>query len=572
MMIDLILFSGELYIQYIVFYLYFYLAGRALVILLSRFSSKSYFIPDTILEIKSNILYPILGLIFVGNILVLLNYFIPLGSLAVKVILIIILMPNLLHVKNKSHIKSYLSVNNFFYFLVIPGVLLISSSDINFHYDAAYYHLNNQNWLRESNLIFGFVNIFWPFGMSSIYEYISSILWLEETMIYLHFLSLMFIHFLYSFLFFNIFSSKNLVFKNGSLLFIIFSILDNFGFSGGRNGFIYIQEVGKQDIAVAILLSIGAVTSLYQFKKKSIDPLDILTLSLITLFIVQIKVSGVYIFYLYTILLIYIIYRKKMEMKQLLFYQIPAILFGIIWLIRTYLMTGCLIFPVSLTCINNFQWYVLGSTEKIEAYTSETSFAYLDYFKSPDLTFIDWFNNFFNSENYSVFSEYYKSVYSNFLISLIIVLVIKFVIFNNKKNSNNFNLALTSYIIFSLLYLILYGPIPRYTIGILCTIILVLGFYSKEPKYKINKPVVYLFFLISLGLLPRLNSYNSFIDNKNIALFNPQVENNISIDISSIQWEQPIEADRCWINLNCRFEEGSISITKENFFYVATKD
>ena len=117
-MIDLILFSGELYTQYIVFYLYFYLAGRALVILLSRFSSKSYFIPDTILEIKSNILYPILGLIFVGNILVLLNYFIPLGSLTVKVILIIILMPNLLHVKNKSHIKSYLSVNNFFYFLV----------------------------------------------------------------------------------------------------------------------------------------------------------------------------------------------------------------------------------------------------------------------------------------------------------------------------------------------------------------------------------------------------------------------------------------------------------------------
>jgi hypothetical protein len=69
-----------------------------------------------------------------------------------------------------------------------------------------------------------------------------------------------------------------------------------------------------------------------------------------------------------------------------------------------------------------------------------------------------------------------------------------------------------------------------------------------------------------------LNSYNSFINNKNIALFNPQVENNISIDISSIQWEQPIEADRCWINLNCRFEEGSISLTKENFFYVATKD
>ena len=428
-MIDFVLFSGELYIRYIALFFYFLLAGRGLVILLSKFISNSYIIPEKILETRSHIMYPIFGMIYIGNILVLLNYVLPLGSSIVKIFLTVTLMPNLLNTQKKINIKNKLTLNNFFYFLFIPGVLLISSSDINFHYDAAYYHLNNQNWLRESNLIVGFVNIFWPFGMSSIYEYISSILWFKNSLIYLHFLSLMFIHFLYAFLFFQIFSSKNMFLKNGSVLLLIFSILDNFGFSGGRNGFIYIQEVGKQDIAVAILLLVCAITTLYQFKKDTIDGMDLVSLSLIVLFIFQIKVSGVYIIYLYAILLIFIIYKNKMEFKQLFLYQAPAILLGIMWIIKNYLMTGCFIFPISLTCKNNFEWYVIGSTEKIEEYTTATSFAFLEYFNSSELTFINWFNDFFNSANYSVFSEYYKSVYSNFLISLAAIFFIKIIFF-----------------------------------------------------------------------------------------------------------------------------------------------
>lgn len=568
-MIEFLIFSSGIYLKYITFFIYFLLAGRAQIILLSKFIYGSYSIPETILELKSHLTYPIFGMIFVGNFLVLLNYFFPLATTTVEIVLIILLIPNLLVGQAKLDIKNKINLNNFFYFFIIPSVLLISSADINFHYDAAYYHLNNQNWLRESNLIFGFVNIFWPFGMSSIYEYISSILWFERTLIYLHFLSILFIHFFYSFLFFNIFSSKNIFLKNGSLLLIIFSILDNFGFSGGRNGYIYIQEVGKQDIAVGILLSIAAITMLYQFKKKTIFPIDLISLSLISLFIVQIKVSGVYIFYLYSILLIYIIYKKKIEIKSLLIYQLPALLFGIIWIIKNYLMTGCFVFPVSFTCLNNFDWYVVGSTEKIENYTSATSFAYLDYFKNPDLSFVDWFNNFFNSENYSVFSEYYKSVYLNFLISFLLIILIKKVFFNNEENLTSFSLILISYVGFSLLYLVLYGPIPRYTIGILCTIILFIGFYTKEPKLNINKSIMYILFLISIGLLPRLNSYSSFLENKNIALFDPRTENNVPVIISDIEWEKPEEADRCWININCRFEDNELSLTKGKIFYKA---
>ena len=33
--------------------------------------------------------------------------------------------------------------------------------------------------------------------------------------------------------------------------------------------------------------------------------------------------------------------------------------------------------------------------KRVEAYTSSTSFAFLEYFLNPEQNFIDWFNDFF---------------------------------------------------------------------------------------------------------------------------------------------------------------------------------
>ena len=95
--------------------------------------------------------------------------------------------------------------NDFKYFIFtyifINLILLITSFNISFHYDAGFYHLNHQNWLRNSNIIFGFVNIYWPYGIGSIYEYISAALWFDRTFILLHFVNLILygfsIHFLH---------------------------------------------------------------------------------------------------------------------------------------------------------------------------------------------------------------------------------------------------------------------------------------------------------------------------------------------------------------------------------------
>ncbi len=570
-MIDLIFFSLETYSKYLFFYIYLYFAGRSLLSLLIKLFLKNSKLPNILLETKANIFYPILGILFVGNILILCNFFIPLKSNIIIVLLLLLLTPNLFVMNSKINVKKQISINNFFYFVFIPAVLLISSSDINFHYDAAYYHLNNQNWLRESNLVIGFVNIFWPFGMSSIYEYLSSILWLEGSFIFLHFLSLIFIHFFYSFIYFQVFSSKIYFLRNGSILLLFFSILDNFGFQGGRNGFIYIQEVGKQDIPVAILLAVLSFLIVYQFKKDKIEILDLVSISLISLFIIQLKVSGVYIFYLYLLLIIFILKKNILKIKKLIIYQTPLFLFSFIWLLKNYLTTGCLIFPLSLTCKNNFDWYVSGSTERVEEYTTSTSFAYMEYFLDVNLSFSSWFRDFFFSETFAVFSNYYRSVYLNFLISLVLIFLIKIFLFKNSNIRDNFIFIPISYLFISITYLIFFGPIPRYTIGVICTFILFLGFTTNMFRFPISKYFLYTIFFISIGLLPRINSYINFIENKNIALVDPRDGVEINQDISNIFWVKPESGDRCWIDLNCTMEEGEVVIDLSHFYKKAYK-
>ena len=193
---------------------------------------------------------------------------------------------------NKNIIKVVENKNLFsaFIYILIPSILVISTFDINFNYDAGYYHLLHQNWLRSSNLIIGMVNIFWPLGMSSIYEYISAILWFDTSFVLLHFLNLYFIHFFYLFISDNLINSKNNILRNVSVFMLIYSLIDNFGVGGGRNGFLYIQGVGKQDITVGVLFFYLSIIILLKIKEKNISQTELIILSFIIFLIYQIKV------------------------------------------------------------------------------------------------------------------------------------------------------------------------------------------------------------------------------------------------------------------------------------------
>jgi hypothetical protein len=538
---------------YLIFYLYFYLSGRSLNIILLNFF-KIEKMPENILFIKSSIFYPILGTFFTGNLLILINFFIPLKSFIVVILLISTLIPNITRFEKNTF---SVSIENFIMYLIIPFILIMSLYNTGWHYDAGFYHLNHQNWLRESQMVIGFINVHWAFGMSSIYEYLSSILWFDISFKYLHFLNILFIHFFYISLFSHIVYSKEKILKNGAFFLLLFSLLDNIGMNGGRNGFIYIQGVTKQDTTVAILFLVTVRAIFIYLNKKEINKLDFSILCMISLFVIQIKLSSVSLVILILLLMFITLKNKLLKTSDLIKYTTPGLIFSSIWIIKQFLTTGCFIYPVNMTCLNNFKWYEVGSTAEYESITRGSSYS-LPYY---DFNLIGWSKYFFSF-------EINKTVFTNFALSILLLSL--FFIFLANKNKDITVLPMLFFIIFNVIYLINYGPTPRYTMGTFLIIISIFGFLTKDLKFNMSKTLIYLLILISVSSLVRLSSYSSFINQDySGGLFDPRPDSTYFEQRNG--YLKPTEGDQCWINIDCTMSTHQINVDKESYFPTAER-
>ena len=561
-MIYNILFNfGINFFKYSALYLYFFLAGRSLLLIINKLLLDNKKIPTQVLNLNSQIISPIIGILFSANILVLIHFFIELKNIWTFIILGFLLLPNLYDYDLK--VFSNIKLVNLFYYVVIPGILIISVSDISFNYDAGYYHLLHQNWLRESNLIFGMVNIFWPFGMSSIYEYLSSVLWFDKSFVLLHFLNIIFIHFFYLFISENIFFPKFKHVRIISYLILIYSLIDNFGIQGGRNGFLSIQGVTKQDTSVAVLVVFVSLSIFNNLKIKKTVKLDMIILSLLILFLFQIKVSSVIVFYLYLIFLYTLIKEKDFTISSVAFLHLPAIFFGLISVIKSYITTGCLIFPLNLTCKNTFDWYIEGSTISYEGITKYASLAF-----NNETNFIDWIQEVGSF-------EYNRTVFINFVFSLIFIVVLSKIFLEKDNPTKSFNYTVFSYIFFYILYLIYFGPIPRYYMGLAITIIGLIGYFFDDSEVSSSKIFNYGLIFASVFLIVRISSYTAFIGNEDLRLFDPRESKEINLDIGfkkiNENWVIPAEGDQCWANLECSMSKANIVLVKDGYFQVAYK-
>ena len=550
---------NNLYRYYLIF-LFLYFLGRILYIFSVKFVNKNFSNSNKELFFtKISILFPVFGYFLLGNILLIANYFFPISNFIIKILLFLIISLNLLY---KVKLNFYFSFINLFNYIFLPLILLASSYDTSFHYDAGFYHLNHQNWIRESNIVIGMVNIFWPFGIASLNEYVLSFFWTQKTLINLHFLSLIFLHTFYIFIYHHIFERKNSPYKYASIFILIFGFLDNFGFLGGRNGYFYIQEIGKPDIQIAVLVVLVSLFIYGNIAYNLNENIDIVIISLLCLFTFQLKIGSFYLFVYFAIYLLKLIFEKSLSIKKLFINLIPLISFSIFWFLKSYLISGCFIFPVEITCLNNFSWFRSNTTKIIEIYTSDTSFGFRSFVFDNSLFLKEWFNVFFKN---NLYSEFYKSYYLNFLISFIFILFIKVFLTKKRKLSFKIHILNQLYIIFSLLFLFIYGPIPRYSIGILIFIIAATGFNIEKFKVKISKHLLMSLFFIVIVLTPRLNSYKNLIQNKQLILDDPRYHIEVLVEYDSF-WKYPQFGDQCWINLDCTSEIGGQIVIKNNFF------
>ncbi len=537
-------------LKFYIFWFFLILLGRSFLITLSFFikkenKSENIKISDTSLFI----FYPILGLAFLGNFLFITHFFIPIGNVQLYSVILYVII---LNYKDFNKIKNLnLNIFNTISYLLIPLILLVSSYDIAFHYDAGFYHLNHQNWLRESNLIIGIVNIFWPYGMGSVYEYISAFFWFDQTFILLHFLNLVFIIFFYSFCLEHLIKIKNSFLKFPILFIIIFSFLDNFGLNGGRNGFFYIQGVTASDLVVGILFFVTSLMLIFRLRDFKYDILEFHIFTILILFLIEIKLSVVFISILLFIYIYRASYTEGWGFIHILKILSPYIVLSIVWTIKSILTTGCFIFPLNFTCLNFISWYEAGSTKKFEIISTSYSKAYV----VGDSIF-NWFVLIYSD-------EIRKTVIINFLASFLLIYIFKKLFFKTRTTSFEEKSIVFIFITINFIYFVLAGPTPRYGIGLLMLIIACLGFNVESWKYNLNyKYFIYFLFFSGLIFTPKLDSYRSF---------NPTVEPTVSlpkIDYTSLheQWVKPTSGDKCWINLDCTLSSHKIEIDEEGFF------
>ena len=381
-----------------------------------------------------------------------------------------------------------------FLFVYFIGMLIYKSHD-----DFPYYHFQYTYYLTQMPSVIGIGNFNLGFRTPSSIFYLNSLFYLPIVKFFMFQMGA-FLIFLYS----NIILISKLIHDKikKKYNFLTFYYLLSFIFI---NIFFYrLSEHGTDRSAqILILILIGEILSFINFKVKIEKHLS--KLFLLIALIISLKAFYV----LYTIFSSIILYKlaKTYKIKAIVNYILSnfylylfLVLFSLI-IIVNFLNTGCLIYPVSMTCfesniwaisksevldLNNWyeQWSKAGANPNFRIDNAEI---YIQKF--------NWVNNWIN--------EYFFTKVSDFLLGLIFLVVVVFFTFfpYQKSSKNNFTerkIAFTVVIIFILFMEWFYNhPSLRYGGFCLIASFLFIIFSikiekSKQKFFNIEKNISYL--------------------------------------------------------------------------------
>jgi len=443
---------------------------------------------------------PIIGFFILGNLTLFLNFFFSLNTLRPYFFILFISMV-LMNLNEKINLdinKKDLSILYFF----IPLILFTSSYGMRLHFDATDYHLISQNWIRNSKIVFGLSNVYAGYGWSTIYEYIQANFWFNKNFIYLHYINVSFFISFYQFIYSCIFSSRNNFLCIASLNLLLFGFLDNFGFGGGGNTFLLFQTIGKPDLTSGIIFTItGLILFKFLLFNEKINGMDFFFVSLFALFAFQLKIlNSILIFLLIPFLFVYV-KQNNLSFFSTLKSNFMILVVFVFYLIKNVIITGCVIFPISYTCLTSASW---SNKDYVKNYAEGVR---LGNFGIPNLSsfnFNEWYSPWINN-------AYNFNTYRNFLLSIMIIIFINQFLtpFNEVKIKKIFFLRLFQ--VFSILFFLYSGPTVRYGLGITNLLIGTLSLKKLIKNKGLNNILLLIFCLTLLGT-PRLYSYKYFID------------------------------------------------------------
>tara|TARA_X000000368_G_scaffold196337_1_gene154932 strand:+ start:1461 stop:3107 length:1647 start_codon:yes stop_codon:yes gene_type:complete len=523
-------------IIYIFFYLFLYFLGRGVFTLFTNlYGLKS--LNYKIASIPINIFYPIISLFYIGNLILVFNFFTGTNK---TFIYLIGVFPILLNFSNMYKL-SYKVIDNVIKFIIL-FIVGLSTNTITFHQDAASYHLAYQNFIRSEKIVLGMSNLHIRYGFSSISEYINSFFWLENNFLLVHFVNLIFVTVYYFLLFWILKYSDDSKLKLFSILVLFYGLLDNFGLEGGKNGYFEIDLIGKQDSAFGIMyLATNLFIYLYLIKLKTISKFEFSVLLFFTLFTIQLKLFG------FTLLIGILLLITKYENIRKIKIYLPPFIIGLIWSLKNFLISSCFIFPIEITCFNS-KWLNndAAKIQSLELRTFHNSYDFLN--ETPISFYINWTSRYIN---------FYMLI--NFLLSLLIILFILITFFKFNKKYSRYNLLFIFYFLVLVFMFLISAPTIRFGYGLFLMFFLILQLFFEEKRLKklknyFSKQIITMPLLILVVLTtPLAVNYELKLENIQLKKISPPeityTKNEgygyrvNSLNLNDLQF--------CWLNIEC---------------------
>lgn len=551
-------------------FIYFYIFITCFVSVGEFFNSlylKSYFHKKDIYNVEN-----IISAIFIFGIFTLiLNFFFPLGNNLISIFFILLIIYSLFFSFRKIFKASK---ENYILIFLISIICMYMITG----YDGALYHLPHQNFIRDYKIIFGLFNLHERFGTISIYSYISSILWIKDELLILSFFQGIFYFLLFKTIL-DYIRNKDLT-KNAIAISTLIFIPIWIRYAQPSYSLIDFPT------GVIFFLSFLKATEIIIFKNFEKD--NIKFFLIISALLFSFKSSNlIFIFYFLFVIAIILI-NKKINIKEFLFFLIFPSLLVFLWILKTYINTGCLLFPVPFVCFEA-SWSNIELTKSILNEIIIYGQTYLTYMsKESLLSFLNFkififaiiscilgFIIIFISYKILKLKEFnYLGILIVICLSILIIFNLEFVVgfssliksgviehkllgkkiffrelflmvlfiflsiisiyflFIEKldlrlSKKSNFNFPPLIFAIFFLSYWLYLSPNPRFGLGYFSVIPLsIVVFFSKQLKdfLKIKKTYVVIFFFIYSALIVNVLVKNMFSINDFTILPSKKIE------------------------------------------------
>ncbi len=403
-----------------------------------------------------------------------------------------------------------------FFFLIISifSILYFKSHD-----DFPYYHLSFIYNLTTSKIEIGIGIFDLAFNHISSLFFFHSLVKLPFTQDYFYFLGPALILIFFNTIIFNeIFNSnKKIIAFDIFFSVLIFSYINTFFYRLAEHG---------TDRSAIILIFLCILLIFQILIQKKLDKTKLENFLILITFIISLKsFYGIY------GLLFFIIYFKFYNLKKIIIFYKDfkiiniSILFGLLMLFYNIAYTGCLIYPLSTTCIQSFYW-------------------------GQDISTIEWAGNFYElwskagaTPNYKVenpdefiksfnwlkiwIDNYFFNKVSDNLLGLLFLILIFFIVFNPRKIKINFPKQYIAFVILLFLFFCEWfynHPSLRYggyhLVALFFFIPVALILFQQKYNYSKNQKKIKIIILITLIVFVGRN-INRIINEYDVYQYNP---------------------------------------------------